>query len=64
MIIKKKYPLLLSYELIPMHPNKGFYIESNGMKIYQNENKELYELALKNHFDYIRKIKEEYDNNK
>lgn len=56
----KTYPILLSHELIPCEPNKGFYIESNGLKIYENENKELYDLAVKNHFNLINEIKKKH----
>jgi len=58
----KTFPILLAHELIPFHPTRGFYIESNGMKIFENENKELYDFAIKNHFDLIKKIKEDSKN--
>lgn len=55
----KVFPLLLSHEILLLHPIKGFYIESNGLKIYEKENKELYDFAVKNHFELINKIKNE-----
>lgn len=55
--LKSYIPLLASHQIIPFDPNKGFYIECNGLTIYKMDHPEYFEKLIDSYFSIIEDIK-------